>query len=59
MDKVQKRFVDYATFYGKKTGDMNYFNQESVLLEIPGTNFPLLIPYLLTYKEVQLSGVLR
>ena len=28
-------------------------------LEIPGINLPLPIPYLLTYREIQLSGVLE
>jgi hypothetical protein len=59
MDKIQKRFMDYANFYGKKTKNLAYFTQESVLFEIPGTDFPVPIPYLLTYKEIQLSGVLK
>jgi hypothetical protein len=59
MDKIQKRFVDYANFYGKKTSDMTYYTQESVLFEIPGTDFPIPIPYLLTYREIQLSGVIK
>jgi hypothetical protein len=59
MDKIQKRFMDYANFYGKKTYDMTYYTQESVLFEIPGTDFPIPLPYLLTYKEIQLSGVLK
>ena len=59
MNKIQKRFVDYANFYGKKMSDMTYYTQESVMFEIPGTDFPIPIPYLLTYKEIQLSGVLK
>ena len=59
MDKIQRRFMDYAHFYGKQTGDMSYYTQESVLFEIPGTDFPVPVPYLLTYKEIQLSGVLK
>ena len=38
---------------------MSYYTQESVLFEIPGTDFPVPLPYILTYKEVQLSGVLK
>ncbi len=59
MDKIQHRFMSYANFYGKKTRDMAYYTQESVLFEIPGTDFPIPLPYILTYKEVQLSGVLK
>ena len=59
MDKIQNRFMQYARFYGKTARDMNYYTQESVLFEIPATDFPIPLPYLLTYKEVQLSGVLK
>ena len=59
MDKIQHRFMNYANFYGKKTRDMSYYTQESVLFEIPGTDLPIPLPYILTYKEVQLSGVLK
>jgi len=59
MDKVQKRFMDYANFYGKTPKGMNYFTQESVMFEVPGTDFPIPLPYILTYKEIQLSGVLK
>ena len=59
MDKIQHRFMSYANFYGKKTRDMAYYTQESVLFEIPGTDFPIPLPYILTYREIQLSGVLK
>ena len=59
MDKIQKRFMDYANFYGKKPTDLTYHTEESVLFEIPGTDFPVPVPYLLTYKEIQLSGTLK
>jgi hypothetical protein len=59
MDKVQKRFMNYAKFYGKEHIDMTYYTQESVMFEVPGTDLPIPIPYLLTYKEIQLSGVLK
>ena len=59
MDKIQHRFMKYANFYGKKSRDMAYYTQESVLFEIPATDFPIPLPYLLTYKEIQLSGVLK
>jgi len=58
-EKIQKRFMDYARFYGKTPTDMTYYSQESVLFEIPGADFPIPLPYILTYKEVQLSGVLK
>lgn len=59
MDKIQKRFTDYANFHGKEIKNMSYFTHESVLFEIPATDLPLPIPYFLTYKEIQLSGELK
>ena len=59
MDKLQERFFDYANEHGKKNKDMNYLTSESVLFEIPGLSFPLPIPYLLTQRTIQLSGVLE
>ena len=58
MDKVQKRFTDYAARQGCDIEDMTYKNKESVMFEIPSLNFPLPVPYLLTYREIQLSGVM-
>ena len=59
MDKIQRRFMSYADFYGKTPSDMTYYTRESVLFELPGIDFPLPIPYILTYREIQLSGVLK
>ena len=58
MDKVQRRFTAYADEHGCDVEDMTYRNRESVMFEIPGLNFPLPVPYFLTYHEIQLSGVL-
>lgn len=57
MDKIQGRFMDYAG--ARKARDLAYTTRESVMLEIPALNLPLPIPYLLTYREIQLSGVLE
>ena len=57
MDKIQSRFMDYAGT--RPARDLAYTTYDSVMLEIPGINLPLPIPYLLTYREIQLSGVLE
>lgn len=59
MDKVQRRFIDYARDHGKAPTEMTYHNYESILFEVPGSNFKIPIPYLFTYREIQLSGVLK
>ena len=58
LDKVQGRFMLHAKGEGCTAEDMIYETKESVMLEIPGLNTPLPIPYLLTYREIQLSGLL-
>ncbi len=64
MDKIQTRFMNYADSYGRRAGvdisvrDLAYTTRESVLFEIPGIHFPLPLPYILTYREIQLSGVI-
>ena len=57
MDKIQARFMDYAG--PRHVRNLTYTTYDSVMLEIPGLNLPLPIPYLLTYREIQLSGVLE
>ncbi|MGN0855150.1 MAG: hypothetical protein ACI4R9_06490 [Kiritimatiellia bacterium] len=57
MDKIQYRFMDYAG--ERRARDLAYNTTDSVLLMIPGIGFPLPIPYVLTYREIQLSGVLE
>ena len=59
MDKVQSRFTDYARDKGATPVNINYFNDEDVLCQLPGTDIPLPIPYILVYREIQLSGVLK
>ena len=59
MDKVQKRAQRYAQKTGKQLSDLAYHNQSSVMFNIPGTDFPIPIPYVLTFREIQLSGVLK
>ena len=59
MDKIQHRFISTANELGRpKVRDLAYTTRESVMLEIPGLNLPLPIPYLLTYREIQLSGIM-
>ena len=58
MDKIQKRFFTYADEHGKAASDLVYSNREQVLFEFPGSNISIPLPYLLTYREMQLSGVL-
>ena len=52
------RLMRYAAKGGYDVEQLNVFNEEQVLLTIPGVSFPLPIPYIATFHEMQLSGVL-
>lgn len=58
MAKIQRRFMDYARSHGgiDKADNLTYTTRDSVMFELPGLELPLPIPYLLTYREIQLSG---
>ena len=58
MDKIQKRFTDYTATRGVHATELNFFNAESVMLELPSTTISFPLPYLICYREIQLSGVL-
>ena len=58
-DVTQKRFMDHAKTLGGEITGLNYWVRENALYEIPFLSIPLPIPYILTYREIQLSGVVR
>ena len=58
LDKTQARFMAYANNKGAQVNEIEYNGSESVMLNIPGLGLQLPIPYLLTYREIQLSGIL-
>jgi len=59
MDKVQARFLQHAADKGRQAHDLNYHNYSSVMFDLPLVGFSIPIPYVITYKEIQLSGVLK
>ncbi|MCR5414212.1 MAG: hypothetical protein K6F50_05740 [Kiritimatiellae bacterium] len=58
IDKIQSRFMEYANGQNADAAGMHYTISDSVMLQIPGINLPLPIPYLLSFRSIQLSGVL-
>lgn len=59
MNKIQRNFMLYAETKVCEPTDLFYYNRDSVLFSIPGSSVPIPIPYILTYREIQLSGVLK
>lgn len=60
MDKIQRAFMRSAERTGKTDmRDLTYRNDDTVLFMLPGVDFPIPIPYILTYREIQLSGTVK
>ncbi len=59
MDKIQKRFMDHAGKRGKTAVNLKYTDYDTVMFNLPLVQYPLPIPYLLCYREIQLSGTLK
>lgn len=57
-DILQNRLTRYAARKNCDVEELNVFNDEQVLLSIPGTSFPIPIPYVITFRETQISCVL-
>ena len=50
--------MSYARSKKANVNDLIATHNEKVFLEIPGSEIPVPMPFLLCYQEVQLSGVL-
>lgn len=60
MDKLQRRMTDYAAMHsGKTLTDLTYHNYDTIFVSIPFTSIPIPVPYVVCYREIQLSGVLK
>ena len=56
---MQQKFADYAAKQGKIPNKIIYNSYDTVMWEIPLVDFPVPIPYLLCYDEIQLSGQIK
>ncbi len=59
MDIIQRIYLDYAAKKGKLPTNLAYDVKEDVMFTVPILGYSVPVPYLLTYKEMQLSGVLK
>lgn len=59
LDKVQKRFFKEAAILDGKVTDLTYCCRENILFNIPLTQLPMPVPYIICYREIQLSGVVQ
>jgi len=59
MDKIQERLLKHAEERSKTPVELFYHNYDTVFISIPFTSVPIPIPYIVCYREIQLSGVLK
>lgn len=59
MDKIQARLTTLAAAHGKTPANLFYHNYDTVFISIPFADVPIPIPYVVCYREIQLSGVLK
>lgn len=60
MEKIQSRLTNYAARrQGRALGDLTYRVTDEIFFQIPFSEIPLPIPYIICYREIQLSGTLK
>lgn len=59
MDKLQDRLMKEAERQQRQVENLVWNNNDMVLLNIPGLEIPFPVPYIITYREKQISGELK
>ena len=57
-DVITRIFNDRVRSTNTKPADVVTIVNDLVTFEVPGVSFPLILPYIICYREVQISGVL-
>lgn len=55
---LHDRLMEYASSNGASVKNIVFSRDEEVLFDIPGSDIPFPIPYLVCYREIQFSGIL-
>lgn len=55
---LHDRMMAHAAALNADIKDLAFFRDEKVIFDLPGTDFPIPIPYVLCYREIQFSGTL-
>ena len=55
---LHDRMMAHAAALNADVKDLTFIRDEKVIFDIPGTDFPIPIPYVLCYREIQFSGTL-
>jgi len=57
-DVMTRIFNDRVRATNTKPANVATIVNDGVTFEVPGVSFPLILPYIICYREVQISGVL-
>ena len=57
-DLLHDRLMAHAASKNADVRDLTFFRDEKVIFDLPGTNIPIPIPYVLCFREIQFCGVL-
>ena len=55
---LHDRMLAHAASINADVRDLTFFRDEKVIFDLPGTDFPIPIPYVLCFREIQFSGTL-
>lgn len=55
---LHDRLMEYASSNDANISDLVFSRNEEVLFDVPGSDIPFPIPYLVCYREIQFSGIL-
>jgi len=55
---LHDRMMAHAASINADVRDLTFFRDEKVIFDLPGTDFPIPIPYVLCFREIQFSGTL-
>ena len=55
---LHDRMMEYASSRNANVKELTFFRDEQIFFTPPGTQFPIPIPYVLCFREVQFSGIL-
>lgn len=58
IDVLHNRLTCLAARKGCRVEELNVFNDEQVLLTLPGASISIPIPYVLTFRKMQISCLL-
>lgn len=59
MDKMQSRITQRAIEQNRQIDTLVYNNYDQIFMNLPLTSISIPIPYVICYREIQLSGVVK